>query len=256
MSIDCSASWNLILLSTGEQPLVSFAEKGGMHARTLTIDCPPFGPGTPANKTRVDDLVRRSQSHFGHVGKHIANCLVAQQDQWHVWRQRFKDVEHQLTRSPLVGGNAAGRLSSYLAAIQVAGEFAGAAIGIPELQDPISGVLAMLRLKFEEVDRARQALKSVIDYVEANPGRFEASNLSQRGPSYGCRLPCGSLALKVLTFGQLMAELGFNGKEIRASWKSRGWIQLDAQGNGVKIQLDGGRPRMLVIPPAILGAAG
>jgi len=255
-SIDCSASWNLIVLSTGEQPLVSFAEKGGMHARTLTIDVPPFGPGTPENKNRVDDLVRRSQSHFGHVGKHVANCLVAQQDQWLAWRQRFKEVEYQWTRSPVVGGNAAGRLSSYLAAIQVTGEFVSGLVGIPELQDPISGVAAMLRLKFEEVDRARQALNSVIDFWEANPGRFEVPSLSQRTPSYGCRLSCGSLALKVQTFPQLMAELGFNGKEIRASWRSRGWVQLDAQGNAIKVPCDGCRPRMLVIPPAVLGAAG
>jgi hypothetical protein len=118
--MDIQANWNLIMFSTGEEPIYGIGQSGGARARLVSIQAPPFVATTDGEVSRVvapicDDLY----SNYGTLGPALIQ-QISQMDTAILRAAWTKYREHWLTY--LTGRHStADRISSHLALIELAG---------------------------------------------------------------------------------------------------------------------------------------
>jgi hypothetical protein len=184
-------TWNTVALSTSEEPLHESSPHEGARGRILSIGgtTPPFRPGSAL---MVQDLERAVANNHGHAGeayvRHL-NGLI--ESEWLRWHRRYSAVRMELLRG--TSSNVAGRVSGYVAAVQVAAEIACPLLSLPFRPDVLAAWL-MLHVGEQESDRnlVLVALRALADYYVANLAGF-AGDGQYRG---GGRTPLQGLAKK------------------------------------------------------------
>jgi hypothetical protein len=109
--------WSTVVLSTGEQPALSFTSHQGAAARVLSVSRPPFPGG---DRVGIDACAVRDgvNEHFGHAGPSFVQHLRAADEA--TLRKRHADLIPQVAGS----GDLAGRRAPLLAAHVLAGQLA------------------------------------------------------------------------------------------------------------------------------------
>jgi hypothetical protein len=167
--------WHTVCISTSEHPLHESSPHEGARARLLPVggvDVRPFPRGM---KHFVDGLERSVLENHGHAGelfiRHISGWT---ENQWLVWRQRYAAIRRAL--SDKAKSDIVGRVSDYIAAIQLGGEVARQLFGLNFDPEAISGwLMSHLEDQQKEQNHVALALQALGDFYVGNKRFFYGS---------------------------------------------------------------------------------
>jgi putative DNA primase/helicase len=167
--------WHTVCISTSEHPLHESSPHEGARARLLPvggIDVRPFPKGM---KNFVDGLERAIVDNHGHAGEMFIRHLEGwSEDQWLRWRQRYATVRRSL--SERAKSDIVGRVSEYIASIQLAGEIARQLFGLNFDPAAVSNwLLAHLEGQQKEQNHVALALQTLSDFYVSNKRFFYGS---------------------------------------------------------------------------------
>lgn len=205
-------SWHTVAISTSEEPLHESSPHEGARGRILPVGgaTPPFRPGSASF---VQSLERAVSINHGHAGetfiKHINGWAEAD---WYKWQRRYAAIRAELLRN--CSSDIVGRVSGYIAAIQLAAEVACPLLGLNFKPDVVS---AWLMVHLGEIQSDQNlvllALRALADHYVSNlnnfagDGRYEASE--KRGSLHGS--------------SKHYAYVGFLRSTVEAVFRQRKW---------------------------------
>jgi hypothetical protein len=211
--------WRTIMLSTGEQPAVSFTTHQGASARVLSIQRAPFGTAGAENEAAAKALERGVEANYGTAGP----AFVA-----HLQRQLAKDgglaglrARHrELTELLRGGSDMTGRRAPLIACLALAAELAAEWSVIRLTPPDVRAWLALFASADPRDDRSQMALDVVREYVAAHaadlwyPGRRDQPSRGFIGRRY--RLEEHDTETVALLPGVLREQLKRRGYELNA----------------------------------------
>jgi hypothetical protein len=164
-------TWYTVALSTSEEPLHEASPHEGARGRILPLGgaSPPFPSGMAS---LVHELERVVMTNHGHAGEAFIRHLNGWgESQWRRLQRRYSDIRAELLR--VSSSDVVGRVSSYIAAIQLAAEVAIPLLGLPFKADVI-GAWLMLHLEEQQSDQnlVFAALRALADYYVSNVRHF------------------------------------------------------------------------------------
>lgn len=164
-------TWHTVALSTSEEPLHESSPHEGARGRILSIGgmTPPFRPGMAS---LVQPLERAVSTCHGHAGEaYIRHLNGWTESDWQRWYRRYCAIRDELVKSS--SSNLVGRVSGYIAAIQLAAEVASPLLGL-RFEADVVGAWLMLHLNEQQSDQnlVLLALRAVADFYVANIRRF------------------------------------------------------------------------------------
>lgn len=181
-------TWHTVALSTSEEPLHESSPHEGVRGRILPVGgaTPPFRPGTGAF---VQSLERAITANHGHAGESFIKHVNGWSDfDWYEWQRRYTRIRTELQRNS--SSDLVGRVSGYIAAIQLAGEIVCPLLGLPFKPDVVAAWL-MFHIEEQQSDQnlVLLALRALADHYISNlnnfagDGRYEESE--KRGALHG-----------------------------------------------------------------------
>jgi uncharacterized protein (DUF927 family) len=79
-------SFSTICLSTGESPIISLTQDGGLRGRVIELWVSPFKEVTKETSQLIDEINRIIAVHYGHAGPRVVEYILN-----HVYLQTFLD---------------------------------------------------------------------------------------------------------------------------------------------------------------------
>jgi hypothetical protein len=173
-------TWHTVALSTSEEPLHESSPHEGARGRILSIGgaTPPFRPG---EGTFVQSLERAIAANHGHAGEAFIRHINNWSDfDWYDWQRRYTSIRTELLRGS--SSDIVGRVSGYIASIQLAGEIACPLLGLSFKADVLTAWL-MVHIEEQQSDQnlVLLALRALADHYVSNlnnfsgDGRYEES---------------------------------------------------------------------------------
>lgn len=118
--LEATAQWNLILFSTGEEPIYGLGQSGGARARLISIQAPPFDAHTDNEVSRiVAPIADCMYSNYGTLGPAVVQTMMEYTPEQlrAAWAKRRDKWLSNLSGKH----SAADRVSSHIALIELAG---------------------------------------------------------------------------------------------------------------------------------------
>jgi hypothetical protein len=204
-------TWHTVALSTSEEPLHECSPHEGARGRILSIGgmTPPFRPGM---SSLVQPLERAVATCHGHAGEaYIRHLNGWTESDWLKWYRRYCAIRDELVKSS--SSNLIGRVSGYIAAIQLAAEIACPFLGLRFKADVV-GAWLMLHLDEQHKNQnlILQALGLLADYYVTNINHFAGDG----GHAPEKRLPLRGLS-------ERQKYVGFLRSTVESVFKSRKW---------------------------------
>jgi hypothetical protein len=204
-------TWHTVALSTSEEPLHESSPHEGARGRILSIGgmTPPFRPGTAS---LVQPLERAVSTCHGHAGEaYIRHLNGWTESDWQRWYKRYCVIRDELVKSS--SSNLVGRVSGYIAAIQLAAEVASPLLGLRFKADVV-GAWLMLHLDEQHKNQnlILQALGLLGDYYVTNINHFAGDGSYDAGK----RQPLRGLS-------ERQKYVGFLRSTVESIFKSRKW---------------------------------
>lgn len=257
--------WHTILLSTGEQPALSFTSHEGAAARILSLRRPPFGTAGQASADDATALTEAIGEHHGVAGPaFIAKLqqLLAEPGGVAALRKRHQVLVD--AHAAAAGNDIARRRSSLVAALhlglQLAHEFEVCPIAPPDL--PVWSEL--LGEEAAREDRGAMALDVVRGLIAAQGHRIAPLGAK---PDTVAAPAAGWLGQRVMHKGEpsvalltepLAAALGHASPPIvldavREAWVESGTIAVDPDRKNSRERVNGQRVRPYIFTDRVLG---
>jgi hypothetical protein len=260
-----SGNWKTGLLTTGEQPLTSFAEGfGGTYARVLTLWGSPFGETVRA--TTVETLNAAVLDHYGHAGPKFVHYLLQHRTRWSEFRSSYRETVENYQAS--ARNSVASRLARTVAALDLTAKLASkdAAGVLPwqyaEMATAVGATWDAATTNAGDADRSLEALQKVISWSRRNRERFADGDCkSTVAPPQGWagRWDRGPEWTHIWIFPDLLEhELegwGFSPRAILNAWRDAKRLDTHAEGRlRSQVRFQGERARMYAIPRAAVDA--
>ncbi len=228
-----SDAFRTVLLSTGENPAVSFANDGGTRARVLTLWGHPFGKADQETAMMVNRLNLAVKQNYGFAGPLLVQFLLSHQSDWEMWRKKYYAVN--AAYQEMAGANpVAGRLCGYFSALNLTAAIAHAALELPwKYRDPVEALWEDLVSETETADVATQALDMVLSWARGNEACFYGREQGTRPPLQGWagRWDSGNsweyIAFLPHRLKELIKGFQFDFEAIIRSWLDAGWLEVD-----------------------------
>jgi Domain of unknown function (DUF927) len=231
--------WRTIVISTGEQPAVSFTTHQGASARVLSSSRAPFGTEGEQSRTAAEAVKAGIAENYGLAGPLFAGrvqALLAEPGGPKKLRQRHAELTAQLRGQT----DMSGRRAPLMAVIALAAELA-AAWGITPFKVPRPAEwLDMFSAAGDPRDnRAEMALDVVREYIAAHQDKMWGSGDTEHPPATGW---IGHEAKEgpALLPEKLKEELKRRDYELEAVLPA--WLDM-----GALVTLDSQRPRHLIM---------
>ena len=238
-----SSRWESIMLTTGEKPLTSFSQKGGVVARIITMS----GAAMPGKDT-ANEVAAITRANYGHAGEAFANWLLPQLSarSKHIIA-RYQQLEHQLAE--FAATNVAGRRAGSVAVLALAHELAAEAGILPPAPNGTWEWLAAGgdALAEDDDNKPRKALSAILTWAAMNGHRLvehpnfllQTQELLGRWHMAGGR---SYIALAPAALDRQLIILGYDAEAIRNAWQKENWIACDGNKTTIKTSLtDGAR---------------
>lgn len=166
-------TWRTVLISSGEAPITSFTEDGGVKMRVLSLWGPPFETGAAL----VDELNLAVNFNYGHAGAAFISALLRRRDEWPEWRSRYEELAKDYTSR--ANTEKASRLAKYAAAVRLAGELAIDALGLSfeKGADPFETVWKDIAGQADDAAGAERALELAYGWAVMNETKFYGRHL-------------------------------------------------------------------------------
>jgi hypothetical protein len=167
--------WHTVCISTSEHPLHESSPHEGARARLLPVGGVEVRPFPKGMKSFVDGLERSIVENHGYAGEMFIQHISGWTDnQWLVWRQRYSTIRRAL--SDKAKSDIVGRVSDYIAAIQVAGEIARQLFGLNFDPDAVSSwLMSHLEDQQREQNHVALALQALGDFYVSQKKFFYGS---------------------------------------------------------------------------------
>jgi hypothetical protein len=259
-----SLPWSTIVLSTGEQPALSFTTHQGASARVLGISRPPFGKGTAEHGQAAVTVGQTVDENFGHAGPAFVERLVsllAEPD----GRTRLVD-RHAYYIGKLKGAtDLSGRRAPLVASLALAAELAHRWEIVPGLSVPSIEEWRSLFAGTEATDdRSEMALDALHEWVAANGSAIWVAGQNRKEPSQGWigrTVQHDGKTTVALMPGRMKKALDRNSaialETVLPSWKENGWlVETGKEKNhswDPKHRLGGASVRLLTFHPDVMG---
>lgn len=227
-------TWRTVMISSGEQPIVSFTEDGGTRMRVLALWGAPFKTGAAL----VDELNLAVGFNYGHAGPAFIQALLRRRDEWPEWRARYEDFARDYTSR--ANTEKASRLAKYAAAVRLAGDLAVEILDLAfeKNADPFETCWKEIAGQADDAAGAERALELVYSWAAAHETHFVGRHLYDRDGAE--KIPSGGWAGKwpkdpagwdFLAFfepvlNDILTNAGFSPAAILGEWKERGWLDL------------------------------
>jgi len=244
-----SETWRSVLISSGEGSAVTYSQDAGTRARVITLDGKPLGIDPSKGGPAADRLQAGIRVHHGHLGRRLAEYLVATQndhqalrDLFHQWRQHYTDNARNAV---------AKRHAAYLAAMAVTATILHDHLDVPAAQcDPFLMLAEAAHKSGGESDRPLEALQDLVSWCAANQNRFWGRH--DRGPNGEPRVPYGGwagvwgdgddwsfIAISGATLRNQLESAGHHPPEILSRWAGRDWLVKSSSRLSRTVRLDG-----------------
>ncbi len=253
--------WSTIVLSTGEQPALSFTTHQGASARVLQVDRAPFGAGSKAHGEAAIKVGRAVDLNYGHAGPLFVRHLIAKLNEpdgrdWlakrHVW----------YTERLAGGTDLSGRRAPLVACLALAAELAHEWGILPGLTMPDEDTWRGIFTAESATDnRPEMALDAAREYVAANGNALWYPKCVRRQPSggwIGRTLEVDGRTTVALLPGKLREALQrqrIDLDSVLPGWVDQGWLVAGTEETHrftPQKRLAGGKPRMLVFHPSAM----
>jgi hypothetical protein len=231
-----------VLFSSGEQPATSFTRDGGTRPRVLSFWGSPFGAVSPAMAKRIRQINDGVRENYGHAGPRFIQYLLRHRDRWEHWRAFYEEeVKHF---EDAAGDDAvAARMATHFAAITLTACLVHKGLDLPwEWNDPVVPVWQELVSASGEADVAAGALRLAVDWAVGRRQDFfhlHAAESNQPHAGWAGRWDQDGAAGEWAWIGffshvleSVLRAGGFDYDATVLTWKERGWIEVDAEGEG------------------------
>ncbi len=222
--------WSTIVISTGEQPALSFTTHQGASARVLGVNRPPFGRGTTENGQAAVTVGRAVDDNYGHAGPLFVSCLqklLGQPDGKDRLLQRHRELTDQMRGT----NELTGRRAPLVAVVALAAELAASWGITPGLTVPALDVWLDLFAADETTDnRPEMALDAAMEWIASNSFALWYPNCTRRDPTggwIGRTIKHGKVTTVAVLPGKLKAALeraGIALDTVLPAWKENGWL--------------------------------
>lgn len=167
-----TTNWHTVGISTAEHPLHEASTHEGARARLLPVGGIEVRPFPSGMKAFVDNLERGVAECHGVAGETFIRHLNGwTESHWTSWRQRYMMIRQTLAAR--ASSDIVGRISEYIAAIQLAAEIVRPLFGINFAPEEIS---RWLMQHLEDQQRAQShvqlALQVLADFYITNKRNF------------------------------------------------------------------------------------
>lgn len=258
--------WSTVVISTGEQPALSFTTHQGASARILGLTRPPFGSGTAEHAEAAVTVGRAVDENYGHAGPaFVARLreLLAEDG------GRDKLIaRHRVLTDELKGTtDLAARRAPLVAALALAAELSHEWRIAPALTVPETAEWQALFTSQETTDdRAEMALDAVREWVASNGAALWYPNCTRHDPPGGWigrtievdveGKKETTVALMPLRLKAAMEKVDIVLDTVLPSWKENGWLVPGgdkARPWDPKRRLAAHSPRLYTFHPSVMG---
>lgn len=251
--------WRVVLLSTGEQPALSFTTNEGASARILSLRGAPFGRLGEESARAAREITAGVADNFGTAGPAFAARLrqeIATDDGRAALRRRHLDLVRQHNE----GSDVNRRRARHIAAVRLAAELAYEWNISPLPSLKAEEWKQFLSVEQQKDDRGEMALEIAREFVAGQGHRMwsqTAQVFTNGGRSQawiGAYLHEGDRRTVALLPEALAAELAKAGYRIdaaREAWRDNKLITLDSKGDLIRRRFDSGRVRVYEFDRAI-----
>lgn len=262
--ISRTGTWRTVLISSGEQPAISFTNDGGTRGRVLEIRGMPFDQNDSVTRRMVERLNIDLMTNYGHGMPLFVQWLIKNRDEWPQWTQQYRDAIAKYADG--ISDPVAGRLGAYAAAIEVTAALVHVAFATEEhplpwqVVNPIDGLWEGIVREAGDPLGEEEALRDVMAWATANEKAFFGRHdLDIEGRS---KVPTGGwygrwnrgpkwpyIAFSSPALKQLFTKQGYNDTEVLNAWRERGWIDVPSNQKGYQkmVRLDGERQWFIVL---------
>ncbi|MEK3875169.1 DUF927 domain-containing protein [Paenibacillus sp. FSL M7-0420] len=237
-----SAGWQTVMLSTGEQRVTSFAKDGGSVGRVLSLEGSPFITADIEAARLVQELNKLVGENYGHMAEPWIRFLQTA-DMTH-WKKQFSAACERYLQISRTAGEVAMRLSRIMALVDVTGQMFDACF------DQRLYAAADLEKSWidvtegsPELDRAEEALESVMSWVTTNNRQFIINGGGQpfQGRLFG-EIKEDELFVIDNLLDEHLQSRGYEPQSIAKAWKGKGWTKTALQRTKLRRRLGGGNP--------------
>lgn len=231
--------WRTIVISTGEQPAVSFTTHQGASARVLSSSRAPFGTEGEQSRTAAEAVKSGIADNYGLAGPLFAEriqAMLAEPGGANKLRQRHAELTAQLRGET----DMSGRRAPLMAVIALAAELAaGWEITPFPAPDPKAWMDMYNGADDPRDNRPEMALDVVREYIASNQDKMWGSGDPEHPPATGW---IGHEAREgpALLPEKLREEMKRRGYDLDAALP--GWLEMDAL-----IKNPGQRPPYLIV---------
>jgi hypothetical protein len=176
--------WQTIVISTGEQPALSFTSHEGAAARVLSLRKPPFGTDGPRSAADAKALTDGIKANYGTAGPAFAERLVALlAEPDGVERLRKRHTGLRDAHADASGNDVARRRAPLVAALHLAAQLAydWEIVPLPALDTEVWAEL--LSGESAREDRGEMALDVVRGLIAAQTHRIAPLNATGTTPA-------------------------------------------------------------------------
>lgn len=263
--------WSTVVISTGEQPALSFTTHQGASARILGLTRPPFGAGTAEHAESAVTVGRAVDENYGHAGP----AFVARLREL-LAKDGGRDkliARHRALADEMKGTtDLSARRAPLVACLALAAELSRSWKIAPALTVPETAEWQALFTSQETTDdRAEMALDAVREWVAANGAAIWYAGCTRRDPNNGWigrtvevevdgedgKEKKATVALMPLRLKGALEKVGITLDTVLPSWKEAGSLVVrsgdKARPWDPKTRLAGHSPRLLTFHPDVMG---
>ena len=241
VGVQPTARWYTVLISTGENPIVShMREHGGGVARVITLWGSPMGQESTENGDLARALNRAVVAHHGHVGPALVRLLLrpgapeAAEAAWH---------GHLAAWSNLAGGDAVNLRRAETFALLSCSLDLLRALGL-DLCDPLPWAWAQVSGDADSQGKADvNALIDAWSWAVANQGQLDSLPATRHPPNGGYIGRAGrskegedyAIAFGAAALKKHLSREGYEPDAVVRRWDERGWVTRGEKYNREKV---------------------
>ena len=229
--------WSTVILSSGEQPITTATQDAGTRARVLAMEDSPFGGVTDETSADVADLTSAVRDNHGHAGPMFVEWIMAHLADVPSWKRRHGELSRGYIKDPKVPKAVGERLARHLALLDLTGELATDAFGLPVgYESPVRVCVSNVMEGAQDADKPKDAFIEVASQAFAQKARFfgEANYDPLTGYIGKRTVTCGDgvqcLALTSDFVRKTLQASGHNYYAVTRSWSQRGYLFVGSHG--------------------------
>lgn len=234
-----AGSWRLVIMTTGEQPIVEQSGMAGAITRSVQIEL-----DRPISDN-MSDAAEALKANYGHAGRRFVKAWAnLSDDQRDEWKRDYATMRDQLHKEHGIDPKRA----ASIAALYIADKFAGKYLFQADEALTVDELLKVASEQFA-VDPNKEALQSILSQIEQYRARFLDGITTEKWGYYeGSGTPFENVYILSNAFDQMAKNGGFN-RSAFLKWANRSGIiaKADCGRNTYQSRDGSSRARYVVI---------